>query len=306
MKYKKIFSVALFCALIVPFIGNTVVATPDTSLADILDAEEIVIGTNAEYAPFESIDPVTDEIIGFDADIAQYIADDLGVDIVWEDVGFDTLVTSLATGTFDIVIAAMTASEVRKQQVNFTRWYFKSEQAVLVTLDNPKNITTIASVNSSAISVGVQAGTTSELYLTDSNYTSSTESYSSITLAIQALKQDSVDVVLGDHATLLNAMASEEGEFQVVDTYSSEDFGIAVPGGSEALLERLNSILDELLGTDLENPTPSKAYNDIFKEWMELDAVGYVEPESTIPGFSILGVIAAIPLGLFIIKRRKH
>ena len=114
-----------------------------------------------------------------------------------------------------------------------------------------------------------------------------------------------IDVVLGDHATLLNAMASEEGEFQIVDTFSDEPMGVAVPKDSDLLLARLNTIIDGLLCTDLENPVPTKAYNDMYKEWMEMDAVGYVAPETTIPGFSILSLIAAVPLGFYIIKRKN-
>lgn len=308
MKIGKWILVGIMLGLFLPISANFATADgEDTSLADIIEAGKIVVGTNAEYAPFESVDPETDEIIGFDADIIAVIANEIGVDIEWNDVGFDTLVSSLAQGSFDCVIAAMTITEEREEQVDFTRWYFKSEQAVLVAVENPESIADIDDVNASTIKVGVQQGTTSDLYLTDNNFTTEVQSYNTITLAIQALKQGTIDVVLGDHATLQNAIANDVEAYTVVDTFSPEDFGIAVPDGHSTLLAEMNTILDELLGTDLDNPIPNEEYNTIFVTWMEMNAIGYVEPENTVPGFSFLGLIAAIPIGYSIlyIKKRK-
>ncbi len=311
MKFKRLLIIGIFLSFFIPFLGTMSVAQgEDTSLQDIIDAGEIVVGTNAEYAPFESVDPETDEIVGFDADIIKIVADELGVDVVWNDVSFDTLVISLAQGSFDCVIAAMTITEEREEQVDFSRWYFKSEQAVLVSEGNPKSIDSVEDVDDSEIKVGVQQGTTSDLYLDENNFTSEKLAYNTITLAVQALKLGSIDVVLGDHATLLNVIAAdteedEEAQYEVVDTFSPEDFGIAFPDGDSTVLTRVNEILDDLLGEDLDDPTPNEDYNEIFKKWMEMDAIGYVEPEATIPGYSILGLIAAIPLGYALLKNKR-
>ncbi len=77
----------------------------------------------------------------------------------------------------------------------------------MVTNENPKNILTIEDVDNSSLKVGIQEGTTSDLYLQDNNYTSEVVSFSTVTLAIAALNAGTVDCVLGDHATLLAGAA---------------------------------------------------------------------------------------------------
>lgn len=302
---KKYFSLMIVVLLFLPFlpISNVSAIPTDTSLADIEAAGKIVVGIEAGYPPFEERDPETDEIIGFDPEIMQIIADDIGVEIEWKDVDWAVIFTSLEGGSFDCVISAVTITETREESMDFSRWYFKSEQAVLVAVDNPKNIETIDDVNSSDINVGFQEGTTSELYLADNNFTAAENGFSTITLAIQALDSGTVDVVLGDYATLLAGLTADEME--VVDTFSPEDFGIPVQTGSDTLRLRINDVLDGLLGTDLENPVPTKEYNDIYLKWMEVDAVGYVAP--TISGFSFLPMLAIISVvsALLVRKIRK-
>ncbi|MHA1673760.1 MAG: transporter substrate-binding domain-containing protein [Promethearchaeota archaeon] len=272
------------------------VAAVDTSLQDVLDAGKLVVGIEAAYPPFEDRDPDTDEIIGFDPDIAAIIGADLGVDIEFVDVSWDVIFTSLASGAFDCVISAVTITEDRELTMDFTRWYYKSEQAVMVTIANPKDITSIDDVNSSAIRVGVQAGTTSDLYLEDTN--AEVVAQEAITTAVETLNSNTVDCVLGDHATLLAAMKVHPDTFKIVDLFSPEDFGIPCQDGSTSLVNRINEILDGLLGENLTGPVPTKEYNDIYYEWFEMDSIGYVEEDVSIPGYNLLALVMVVPLGI--------
>ncbi|MHA1561497.1 MAG: transporter substrate-binding domain-containing protein [Promethearchaeota archaeon] len=299
---NKYYSFMILVLLFLPFLPiSNVSAAPvaDTSLADIIAAGKIVVGIEAGYPPFEQRNPDTDEIEGFDPDIMKIIADDIGVDIEWVDVDWAVIFTSLEGGSFDCVISAVTITATREESMDFSRWYFKSEQAVLVNTANPESIATIDDVNASTVNVGYQEGTTSELYLKDNNYTAVESGFTTITLAIQALELGTVDVVLGDHATLLSGMDADTME--VVDTFSPEDFGIPVQTGSDSLRLRINEVLDSILGTDLDNPVPTRAYNNIYKEWMEVDAVGYV---ATIPGFSLLPLIGIISIVSALLMRK--
>jgi len=299
---KKYFSLMILVLLFLPFlpISNVSAIPTDTSLADIVAAGKIIVGIEAGYPPFEERDPETDEIIGFDPEIMAIIADDIGVDIEWKDVDWAVIFTSLEAGTFDCVISAVTITDAREESMDFSRWYFKSEQAVLISSDNPKSIATIDDVNVSTVNVGFQEGTTSELYLADNNFTAAEFGFTTITLAIEALNLGTVDVVLGDHATLLAGMSADT--MKVVDTFSPEDFGIPVQTGSDTLRAKINEVLDGLLGSDLDNPVPTKEYNDIYKKWMTVDAVGYVAP--TISGFSLLPMLAIISVVSALIMRK--
>ncbi|MHA1473893.1 MAG: Loki-CTERM sorting domain-containing protein [Promethearchaeota archaeon] len=303
---NKHYSLVLLVFLFLPIFSiSPASAAPlaDTSLADIIAAGEITVGIEAAYPPFEDRDPETDEIIGFDPDIMAIIADDIGVDIVWKDVGWDVIFTSLDSGLYDCIISAVTITAEREETMDFSRWYYKSTQAVMVKLANPKNITTIEDVNATTVKVGVQAGTTSDIYLVDNNYTAEMVPFATINLAIEALKLETVDCVLGDYDTLNAGKTSQPDTFEIVDTFSPEDFGIPVQTGSDSLRLRINTILDGLLGEDEDNPVFSKQYNDIYVEWMGGDVFGYERP--TIPGFPIIALISILSVASAILVRKS-
>ncbi len=308
MKIKH-YSLIILVFLFLPiFLISPASAAPvaDTSLADIIAAGEITVGIEAAYPPFEERDPETDEIVGFDPDIMAIIAKDIGVDIVWKDVSWATIFTSLASGMYDCIISAVTITEEREETMDFSRWYYKSTQAVMVKLNNLKNISTIDDVNATGIKVGIQEGTTSDLYLQDNNFTSTTVSFATINLAIEALNLETVDCVLGDYDTLNAGKTSQPDTFDIVDTFSPEDFGIPVQTGSDSLRLRINDVLDGLLGEDEDNPVFTEEYNDIYKEWMGGDVYGYVEkPPATIPGFPIIALISIIPVVSIVLVRKS-
>ncbi|MHA1522022.1 MAG: transporter substrate-binding domain-containing protein [Promethearchaeota archaeon] len=287
-------------------VSNVAAQDEDTSLDDIIEAGVITVGIEAGYPPFEARDPVTDEIIGFDPDIMGYIAADIGVDIEWVDVAWATIFTSLASGMFDCVISAVTITEEREKTMDFSRWYFKSEQAVMVIVANPKGIDTIADIDSADVNVGVQEGTTSDLYLMDNNITAVKSSFTAVTLAIEALSLGTVDVVLGDKDTLVAGMTNFPGEFEIVDTFSPEDFGIPVQTGFDSLRLKINSIIEELLGADPDNPVVSEFYNTTYQTWMGVEPT-FVGKASAIPGFSLLPLAALVSVvsALLVRKIRK-
>jgi ABC-type amino acid transport substrate-binding protein len=303
MNRTKIYALLFLACLIPLFSSAQVAAQTDNSLSKVQSAGKIVIGTNAEYAPFESRDPVTNDIIGFDVDIANYIAQKLGVEIQWVDVAFDVLITQLAANNFDCVIAAMSVTEERKQSVSFTRWYYKSEQAVLVRIGN-MDIKSVDDINKSSIKAGAQDGTVSAGYIADETV-AQLISYSTITLAVAALEQNTIDAVLGDYAVLASILKSQPNKFKIVDTFSPEDFAIAVPKASNALLAKLNEIINELLGTDLENPQPSEKYNEIYKKWFDVDAA-FPGQGNQINGFPIIGLAFAVTIGVLYTLRKMR
>ncbi|MHA1168823.1 MAG: transporter substrate-binding domain-containing protein [Candidatus Hodarchaeales archaeon] len=303
MKMKRIallltISVMIFSsvALITPVRG----ADPTGTLATIIDRGTLKVGSDTTYPPFEEINATTNEAQGFDIDIAQIIADDIGVELEIVTSAWDPIIPNLQAEQFDMIISAMTITEAREVEVDFSRWYYQSYQAVLVPAANPKNIKSETDLNQTGLKVGLQLGTTSHLWCNDSLIEGVTVSpYDTILLAIQALKNGQVDVVLGDYAVLaLDEIKS--AETKVVSTFSPENFGIAMRNGDTDLVNRVNQILDGLLGTDLENPAPNAKYNEIYKRWFEVNAPDF----KAAPGFELSAfilVIAAVP----IIRKRK-
>nr|QEE14211.1 cystine transporter subunit [Candidatus Prometheoarchaeum syntrophicum] len=307
-------------ALLIPSI-SVASAAEVTSLDDIITAGKMVVACEAGYPPFEMKNTTTEEIYGFDPDIMAFIAEDMDIEIEYRDVSWDVIFTSLAAGNYDCVMSAVTITSERMESMDFTRWYYFSTQSVMVTTANPKNISTIGDVNDTSVKVGVQATTTSQWYLEDEEYVSEMVTYATITLAIEALDSGAVDVVLGDDATLVAGQAINPGNFEIVDRFSPEAFGIACQKGSTALVDRMNTALDKLLGTNESSPVFSDYYNETHYKWMNASAsvdeaalkIALDSYKATggniISGASILSLIVVIPVATFgiilKIKRKK-
>lgn len=92
---------------------------------------KLIMGTNAAFEPFEYRDDVN-EIVGFDVDMAKYICAELKLTLEISDMDFDSLIPALQTGKINFIAAGMTATDERRQNVNFTDDYYESTQAIIV------------------------------------------------------------------------------------------------------------------------------------------------------------------------------
>ena len=104
----------------------TAATSADGSKAD----QQLVVATNAEFAPFEYKDG--DKFAGVDMEIAAYIANTLGLELVILDMEFDAVVTSVGKNYVDIAMAGLTVNETRKESVNFTTSYYNASQMLVV------------------------------------------------------------------------------------------------------------------------------------------------------------------------------
>ena len=124
----------------------------------IKDAGKLVLGTSADYPPFEFHTEIdgADTITGFDVLLAQKIADKLGVELEVVDMSFDNLLMSLDRGDFDIVMASLTPTEDRMKAVDFSEPYFYGSQVVVIRAEDADKYTTTESLKD--CSVAAQKG----------------------------------------------------------------------------------------------------------------------------------------------------
>ena len=99
-----------------------------------INSDKIIMATNAGFEPFEYYEGT--EVVGFDIEIAQAIANKLGVELVIEDMAFDNTLLSLSSGKVDMVVAGLTVTEARAKQVDFSTSYFESQQSIIVKADD--------------------------------------------------------------------------------------------------------------------------------------------------------------------------
>ena len=137
-------------------------ANTDGDTQDSETKKELVVGVSADYAPFEFMYPdESGEMVygGIDISVAQYIADELGLTLKVENMGFDYLLTSLDKGDFDMVLSAMEATPDRLQNADFSDPYYTDvPPALLVKADKADAYKTLADFNGK--SIGAQTATT--------------------------------------------------------------------------------------------------------------------------------------------------
>ncbi len=227
---KKIIALLLAVAMLFCFAGCG--AKEDKTL---------VMGTNAAFPPYEYVD---DEgtIVGIDAEIAAAIAEKLGMELEIKDMEFDSLITACAGGSVDVVLAGMTVTDERKESVNFSDSYATGIQVIIVKEDSA-----IASADDlEGKTIGVQSGTTGDIYCTDDYGQDNVKQYANGALAVEALKNDQVDCVIIDNEPAKAFVAANEG-LKILDTeYVTEDYAIAVAKENEELLDNINKAMAEL------------------------------------------------------------
>ena len=170
-------------------------STTMNKLADIKAAGELVVGTSADYPPYEFHTEIDgkDTIVGFDIAIAQAFADELGVELKLVDMAFESLLISLQNGDFDLVMAGLTPDEERAKTVDFTDVFFHNKQIVIIRAEDADKYVTTEDM--AGTTLGVQAGTVQETIaadLTDENKVVKLKKFPELIMELKTGKIDGV------------------------------------------------------------------------------------------------------------------
>ncbi|MBO4242230.1 MAG: amino acid ABC transporter substrate-binding protein [Clostridiales bacterium] len=203
---------------------------------------KLIMATNAYFPPYEFYEG--DAISGIDVEIAEAVADKLGLELVIVDIEFDSIIAGVQTNKYDIGCAGMTVTEERLQSVNFTTPYATGIQSIIVAEGSP--ITDIDSLIDGDYVVGVQQGTTGDIYMTDDIGDDRIERYNKGADAVLALTNGQIDAVCIDNQPAQAFVAANEG-LTILDTpYTEEDYAMCLNKENEDLLNAINDALAEL------------------------------------------------------------
>ena len=208
------------------------------------------MATEATFPPYEYYDG--DAIVGIDVEIAQAIADKLGLELQVTDIAFDSIIPGVQSGKYDLGLAGMTVTDERLEQVNFSDSYATGVQVVIVKEGG--KVTSVDDLFADGASnvIGTQTGTTGFLYATwdiqDAGL-GEVKSFAKTTDAVEALKNGQVDCVILDNEPAKALVAANEGAgLSILDTeYAVEDYAAAISKDNTALLEAVNGALKELI-----------------------------------------------------------
>jgi ABC-type amino acid transport substrate-binding protein len=196
---KKVLALLMAAAMILSLAacGNK---NPDSNDDSNDKKTTLILGTSADYAPFEFMYPDDKGELtyaGIDVSVAQYIADDMGLSLQVENMAFEYLLTSLGKGDFDMVLAAMEATPDRLENADFSDPYYNDiPPAILVKADKADQFKTLADF--AGKSVGAQAATTKLDIIADSMPGANAVSLQSVLDLINDLTYDKVDAIVVD------------------------------------------------------------------------------------------------------------
>ena len=204
---------------------------------------------SADYAPYEFhyIDENGKDVIGgFDVDIANEIADALGVDLVIQEMDFDALVAALPAGKVDLVISGMNPTEERAKVVDFSEIYYNSKHGILVRSEDADKFKTFKDLE--GVKVGVQLGSTQEQIAKAEIPNVDLQQLANVNNLILELKAGKVDAIVMEKPVAEMAVKSNPELAVGEPTYEEKTGGnaVGVAKNNEQLLAKVNEVIKEL------------------------------------------------------------
>lgn len=210
------------------------------------EKKTIVMGTSADYPPFESIDTAGgNKIVGFDLDLAKYIADQLGYKLEVKNQDFNGLIAALNSNKVDFVMAGMVDTPEREKQVEFTKPYFNDYQVILTKESGIKSVEDLKGKK-----VGVQLGTTQETLAVKMNKTipMSIQRWDKLNEMAEAMKAGKLDAIITVSSVAYGYTGKDKSLHQfkaLVDGKAQADpISAAFPKGSK-LTAQFDKVLDK-------------------------------------------------------------
>ena len=234
---KKILAIILCAVMVFAFAGCASFRTYEEIEAD----GKLVVATNATFPPYEFIDDNGD-YAGIDVEIIQAVGEYLGLEVEILNIEFDTIITSVNSGKADIGIAGMTVTEDRLKNVDFSDTYATGKQVVITASDS--GINGVADL--AGKKVGVQTGTTGDIYASDDDTIGEVVQYNSGTEAVLALSQGKIDAVIIDNEPAKKYIEKYDNLVIIDEEYTYEEYAMCFAKGNTELVAKVNEALAAL------------------------------------------------------------
>ncbi len=227
-----------------------------STMADIQERGELVIGVKYDVPPFGLNNPQTGEVEGFDVDLGTYIADRLGVEVTTREATSDNRIPLLVDGTIDLILSTMTITEERDLEIDFSEPYYVANGDVLVPadsdiqsledLDGKRVCTTLGSTYAETIKKEVPQA---DLRLVDL--------YSE---CFDQIQTGAVDAVSTDNV-ILTGMKIQDDSLELLGLdYTTEPYGVGIPDGDTEMKQFVDESVAEFIS--------SGAWQATYDEWV--------------------------------------
>ena len=238
-----------------------------TAAAEVAELQDGVlqVGSDIAYAPIEFFEEGTQNAEGLDVDLADALAEELGVRAEFINTGFDGIIPALNANRFDVLMSAMTVTEERQKEIDFIP-YLSAGTDILVAQGNPKNIKTVEDL--SGLTVGVQIATIQVDQLKAANDQLKAAGKPEISvltfdqnpLAVEQLRTGRADAVIADSPVVANDARLSEGKLEALGlAIEAAPYGIGVRKESTQLKAAIEDALQKLQA--------SGKYDQILAKW---------------------------------------
>ena len=252
---KKIVTLVLALAMVFALCACGSAAAPaatEAPAAGAASSETLILGTSADYAPFEFMYPDENGSMaygGIDVFAAEYIAETMGKTLTVENMSFDYLLASLQKGDYDIVMAAMEATDERKNAADFSDPYYTDYPAmILVKADKADQYKTLADFDGK--SVAAQTATTKEDIVKEQMPGANLVSLQNVNDIVNQLVNDKIDAAVLDGGV---ALQYEKSNADLKVASASDELGAAEPyciavqtGDPKGLLPAINAAIEKM------------------------------------------------------------
>jgi len=262
---KKLVAVAAVATIAISMVGcgsantekkeDTTAKTTATAIDAIKAKGTLVVGTSADYSPYEFHAQIDgkDQIVGFDIDIAKQFAKDLGVELEVKDMAFDGLLVALQADKVDMIFAGMTPTEERKQNADFSDIYFTATHRFILRSGDEAGITKIEDLKNKKI--GVQKTSIQEGIAKDNFDADNIKSLDKVPDLILDLTSKKVDAVLVESTVAdLTVQKNKAAGIAIASGLDVKDpdggCAIAMKKNSPELLAEINKTLKKLKDED--------------------------------------------------------
>ena len=252
---KKVIAAVMLGVMTMGFVGCGASSNKasDNNSTDLLETIQekgkLVVGMSADYAPYEFhyIDENGKDVIGgFDVDIANEIADAIGVELVIQEMDFDALVSALPAGKVDVVISGMNPTEERAKVVDFSDIYYNSQHGILVRTEDADKYKTFADLEGAK--VGAQLGSTQEQIAKAEIPNADLQLLANVNNLILELKSRKVDAIVMEKPVAEMAVKNNPDLAVGEPTYEEKTGGnaVGVAKNNPELLAKINEVINEL------------------------------------------------------------
>jgi len=213
-----------------------------------LGGREVVIVTENAYPPLQFIEPSTGNAIGWEYDAMAEIAARLNITVTYQNISWDAMIPAVSEGQYDMGMTGITIRDDRREMVDFSAPYMRSEMFMLVRADEERFSDGPSFAADPDLLVGAQAGTTpfyTAVYevLDGDEANTRIKLFETFGVSIEALRNGDVDLVLTDGTAGNGYVRANPDTFKLVgDAMGAEDFGFIFPRGSD-LVEPMNAAI---------------------------------------------------------------